>query len=79
MDELHGASIRALLGVLAGFANSDDLSSGAFHRGGHDVADQSCSQASSISLRSRSGFARPYIAAFSCLTRLTVPSTAPEL
>src|SRR6476661_3016178 len=32
-----------------------------------------------MSLRSRSGFARPYIAALSCLMRLTVPSTAPEL
>ena len=29
--------------------------------------------------RSRSGLARPHIAALSCLTRLTMPSTAPEL
>ena len=30
-------------------------------------------------MRRRSGFARPYIAVLSCLMRLTVPSTAPEL
>ena len=36
-------------------------------------------QARSIRFRRRSGFARPYMAVLSCLMRLTVPSTAPEL
>jgi hypothetical protein len=36
-------------------------------------------QVKSIRLRSRSGFARPYIDVLICLMRLTVPSTGPEL
>jgi len=34
-----------------------------------------CAQARRISLRRRSGFARPYIAVLSCMMRFTVPST----
>ena len=52
-----------------------------FHAGSASSRIKPCSgvQARSMSLRRRSGFARPYIAALSCLMRFTVPSTAPEL